>query len=217
MDDAANEKRERDEAVDGEGEEKESFLTLVLTGQAIPVRMALAEDPSLADQCDPTMWTPLHHATKACQLDVIRELLKVGADIAAVTQHDSTALHIAACNAGPAQTDPKMVTALERATSLLIDRGCPPLARDNKGNTALHRAAQHGSIGIFRVLMTIIGDDGGKNAEGQTVTDRAEAAGHKAILEYIHKPVDLTGFQRFTAFKSADGEIVVKEAESAGD
>lgn len=172
------------------------FATLVASGDEEAVRSALTADPSLANRADPeNRWTPLHHATKSGRVAVVTQLLKASADITACTHHDSTALHIAACNAGAKQSDPTMVVALEQIAVLLLDHGCPPDALDNKGNTALHRAAQHGSVGIFREIYARTGDDGRTNHDCQTVGDRAKVAGHAAILECLRLATD-TASQR---------------------
>jgi ankyrin repeat protein len=165
----------------------EDFLAAVKCGDAKAVRAALASDGDLVCLEDSdTLWSPLHHAVKGAHLDVVRELLKKGADVEAVTHHQSTALHIAACNGGACAT-PEAAVSLERIVTLLIDRGCPLSAVDNKLNTALHRAAQHGSFGICRTLWMVVGDDGSRNADGQTVTERAIAGGHEKIVAFIRQ------------------------------
>ena len=192
-------KRDRDDDVEMEDEVAGSagsslaaefinkFLAAVKAGDIDTVRLSLNEDAELVDLEDhETLWSPLHHAVKGGHLSVARELLKKNADVAAVTQHDSTLLHVAACNAGALAT-PELRTNIERIVTLLIDRGCPLHALDNKRNTALHRAAQHGSFGILRTLVLVAGDNGSKNAEGQTVMDRAVAGGHQQCVDFLEQ------------------------------
>jgi ankyrin repeat protein len=192
----------------------EKFLAAVKAGDADTTRACLAEDADLVTLEDnDTQWSPLHHgalpncrtpflnvqspapahpgflllvaaAVKGAHLPVVRELLKKGAAVGATTHHDSTALHICACNAGPAQS-PEMITNMERICTLLLDRGCPTQALDNKKNSALHRAAQHGSAGILRTLLLIVGDDGSRNLDGQSVMDRAVASGHEQTIALV--------------------------------
>ena len=192
-------KRDRDDDVEMEDEVAGSagsslaaefinkFLAAVKAGDIDTVRLSLNEDAELVDLEDhETLWSPLHHAVKGGHLSVARELLKKNADVAAVTQHDSTLLHVAACNAGALAT-PELRTNIERIVTLLIDRGCPLHALDNKRNTALHRAAQHGSFGILRTLVLVAGDNGSKNAEGQTVMVRAVAGGHQQCVDFLEQ------------------------------
>lgn len=189
-------KRDRDDDVQMEDETAgagdslaaefiDNFLAAVKAGDVDNVRLALNQDAELVDLEDhETLWSPLHHAVKGGHLSVARELLKKNANVAAVTQHDSTLLHLAACNGGALAT-PELRTNIERIVTLLVDRGCPIHALDNKQNTALHRAAQHGSFGILRALILVAGDNGSKNADGQTVMDRAVAGGHQQCIEFL--------------------------------
>lgn len=177
---------------DAEAKLIERFLAACKSGDADTARECLAEDPDLVTlEDDDTQWSPLHHAVKGAHLAVVRELLKKGADVGAKTHHDSTCLHLAACNAGPAST-PDVVTNLERIVTLLIDRGCPMQALDNKQNSALHRAAQHGSVGILRTLLVLVGDDGSRNVDGQSVMDRAVASGHEQAVSLLQQYVQST-------------------------
>jgi ankyrin repeat protein len=163
------------------------FLAAVQAGDVDTVKMHLANDAELVDlEEHETLWTPLHHAVKGAHIGVVRELLKHGADVNALTQHQSTALHIAACNGG-AMATPEAVTNFERIVTLLIDRGCPLQAVDNKRNSALHRAAQHGSLGILRTLLLLMGDDGSRNVDGQSVMDRAVAGGHEQVVSLLRQ------------------------------
>jgi ankyrin repeat protein len=167
----------------------EAFLVAVKAGDVETVRSLLAQDADLVHLEDhDTLWSPLHHAVKGGYVDIVRELLKRGADVGAKTHHDSTPLHIAACNAGPA-SPPEMVTNLERIVTLLIDRGTPLEALDNKQNTPMHRAAQHGSLGILRTLLLLVGDHSSKNADGQSIADRAMQSGHEAVINLIKQGV----------------------------
>ena len=166
----------------------EKFLASVKAGDVETTKACLAEDADLVTLEDnDTQWTPLHHAVKGAHLPVVRELLKKGAAVGATTHHDSTALHICACNAGPAQSA-EVVTNMERISTLLLDRGVPLQALDNKKNTAMHRAAQHGSFGVLRTLLLLAGDDGSRNLDGQSVMDRAVASGHEQTIALMKQP-----------------------------
>ena len=186
-------KRERDGDVsmdDGATDEAaviEAFLTAVKAGDIDSVRSALSEDKDLVDLEDAgTCYTPLHHAVGNGHLSVVRELLKHGASPADVAADGSTSLHIAASRAGH-NVASDIVVQMERIVTLLIDRGCPLPAVDKEGNTALHCAALHGSIGILRTLLLLMGDDGRRNAAGQSLMDCAVQCSHPPVVELLKK------------------------------
>ena len=118
-----------------------AFHDAAAAGSVLDVTAAVGANPGLALAADPeTRWTALHHAVKHGHREVCAVLLDAGGSVTATTQHDSSALHIAACNQ---QRD---------VAELLIQRGCPLELLDNKLNTALLRAAQHGSLDVFLLL-----------------------------------------------------------------
>lgn len=68
--------------------------------------------------------------------------------------------------------------------SFLLDRGADPNATDNRGFTALHRAAEFGQLGIVQLLL-----DRGANrhpeSEGYTPQSLAQIRGHDAVVRLL--------------------------------
>lgn len=89
-------------------------------------------------------WTPLTAATAARQTEMVKTILRVGAqpDLSALcgNQKWRTALHIAA------------EQGLEEIAEVLLDAGASPHARSVSLATPLYRAARSGSIPILKML-----------------------------------------------------------------
>ena len=156
----------------------QQFLDCCAAADPAALAAALAEQPALAAATHPeTSWTGLHAATKAGQLSAVQTLLGARCDPSACTHHDSNALHIAACNGKAGrQAD---------VAKLLIEAGCPLEARDNRGNTPLLRACQHGADLIAAALLAAGADRTAANADGQTCEARAAAGGHESVTSLL--------------------------------
>ena len=128
-----------------------------------------------------TQWTGLHAASEAGH-HIVEMLLKFGADPSATTHHRSTALHIAACQ-GHKPVAEVLVRQVHWPSTYcyFLDE------RDNKGNTALHRAAQHGKTGVGRMLINAGSDLYAENDAGQTPSRAREGdtGGHIALLSLL--------------------------------
>mmetsp|Transcript_3518 Transcript_3518/g.8309 ORF Transcript_3518/g.8309 Transcript_3518/m.8309 type:complete len:159 (-) Transcript_3518:181-657(-) len=138
------------------------------------VKELLESAPDCVNSADSkTKWVGLHHATKAGSLECVKLLLEAKAISSLCTHHNSTALHIAACNQKPN-------IALE-----LIKSKCPLEARDNKKNTALLRACQHGSTKVLKVLLEARADATVENVNKQTALIRATEGNHQECLDLL--------------------------------
>lgn len=135
----ATAKREQPDAPEKEPEVKrpaaaesgvEEFHSKCASGDLEGVAAALKADPALASALDSNLWCGVHHATKHGHTGTLEALLSAGADVDARTHHESTALHIAACQNRAA------------AAKTLLAHKCDCEARDNKKNTALLRASR---------------------------------------------------------------------------
>ena len=58
-------------------------------------------------------------------------------------------------------------------------------ARDNKGNTALVRAGQHGHANVAAVLLSAGADRTSRNDAGEDCAQRARAGEHEAVLALL--------------------------------
>ena len=72
---------------------------------------------------------------------------------------------------------------MEKATYLL-DRGANPNARDQRGFTALHRAAEMGFADLVGLLLDR-GSISNPQREGHTPRSLAEARGHKTVVALL--------------------------------
>ncbi|CAN0179713.1 unnamed protein product [Discosporangium mesarthrocarpum] len=175
--------------------------------------------------------SPLHIAAANSTPNVVRILLRYGADPSAVSRDGSTPLHVA-CSRG------RLGTVME-----LLHRGSELEARDNKGMTPLLRAIEQGRASVVRQLMAKGADktavdrqgstplalccragsldlaqmllDGGadllaENSEGQTCVHLAVAAGHAHVLAELLERMETAG-HRLT-----DGNTLLYDAVEDG-
>jgi len=84
---------------------------------------------------------PLHTATFHAQLDAIKELVTLGADIEGRQRTGQTPLHLACVHRG-----------LQKPAKLLLELGAKPTARDENAWTPLHGAAR-GELDIVQNLL----------------------------------------------------------------
>jgi len=137
------------------------------------VNAGAATSASAAAPCGST----LHAAVQRRDVDIVRLLLKAGADLKAVDSTGSTALHAAARN-----DDGEICR-------LLAQHGAPVSAVDALGATPLHAAAAAGATDALEAIL-----DGGASASA--LDDRARTAadcvppsapGGSAMQELLHK------------------------------
>ena len=68
------------------------------------------------------------------------------------------------------------------ATKVLLAHRCDVEACDNKKNTALLRAAQHGTAGVLVLLLEAGASTTCRNVDGQLAVDRAREGEHQNVL-----------------------------------
>lgn len=160
--------------VEGSPASEKPTLASVIAMDDDDFREALTKDPSwLTAKDEATEWTLLHHATKHGRVTCVEFLLEAKADVTCTTHHDSTALHIAACN------------GFDAVATVLIDHGCPLEALDNKKNTALMRAGQHGHAQVAKLLLDAGADMTSRNGDGMSALDRALAGDHAQVVALL--------------------------------
>ena len=111
--------------------------------------------------------TPLHMAAAGYRVEIVKLLLKSGADPNAARNHrKSTPLHYAADGfiTGPAWHEERQVLTLKT----LIQNGGNIHAQDMNGATPLHRAVRTRCVAAVRFLLDAGSDPAMKNKSGST-------------------------------------------------
>ena len=110
--------------------------------------------------------TPLHIAAAAYQLELVRELIDLGADISARNRRGAEPLHSAAVGAlGEAFWKPAAQAAV---IEYLIEKGANANAVDMSGVTPLHRAVRTRSAAAVEALLVNGADPTRPNKSGST-------------------------------------------------
>lgn len=127
------------------------------------------------EQRDDAQWTPLMHACFAGKLDVVIQLIKLGANLAVKDQHGYTLLHWAALN-GNADL-----------VALLIGHELNPMPASNKGITPLMQAAAGGHILAMQYLVAQGGTVAinARSYEGWTALHKATANNQVAAALWL--------------------------------
>ena len=115
--------------------------------------------------------TALHIASAAYDLEMVRALLALGADVLAANRRGANPLHYAADGApGSAHWSPR---AQASVIAYLIKRGADPNARDKSGVTPLHRAIRTRCAAAVRALLKGGADASLPNEKASTPMDLA--------------------------------------------
>src|SRR4051794_27363832 len=148
---------------------------LIAAGDVEAVHAAVTENPRLLSRTVEREgqggWTPLHVAVAERQEEIVRLLVKAGADLAAQTEHDHTPLHVALESAPDlvavlrelgAPVDAASAAFLDDVDELAreLDRGAR-LADPVTHVDLLAFAASGGSVATARLLL-----DRGADADG---------------------------------------------------
>lgn len=144
-------------------------------GNAERVSQILKRDPEAAKRWSADGFTALHFAAFFNRPQIARDLIRHGADVAAVAQNPMKVMPLHSAAAAPSR----------EIVSLLLQSGAPASARQHGGWTALHQAAQIADLEMVRDLLGHGADISARTDDGKLPADMAEAKGHKEVVELL--------------------------------
>ncbi len=147
----------------------------VASGHARTVSAMLDRDPAQAKIWSADGFTPLHFAAFFVQQAIARELVRRGADVAAVSMN-------------PMEVTPLHSAAAARATeivSMLLESGAPVNRKQHGGWTALHAAADNGDEEMIKILLQHGADRLAQNDDGKTPANIAQLKGRGAAFKLL--------------------------------
>jgi ankyrin repeat protein len=110
--------------------------------------------------------TALHIAAAAYEPDIVRELVRAGANVAVTNRRGAAPLHYAVDgNPGSARWTP--ASQLETVTCL-VRLGADPNAADKNGMTPVHRAVRNRCAAAVKALIELGADPHATNRSGST-------------------------------------------------
>ena len=145
------------------------------SGQAQRVSEILDRDVAQAKAWSADGFTALHFAAFFNQPTIARELVRRGADVAAVSMNpmEVTPLHSAAA----AHT-----TEIVR---MLVESDAPVNAKQHGGWTALHSAADNGDLEMIKILLEHGADRLTQSDDGKTPAQIAQLKGRDQALQLL--------------------------------
>jgi len=104
-------------------------------------------------------WSPLHWAAHSGDIELVRVLVELKADISAQSQSAQTPLHVASYSGSP---------DCLKVARYLLEHGADVNARMEDGSTPLHRASENSHVEVARVLIEHGADIDAEDDGGQT-------------------------------------------------
>ena len=151
-------------------------------------------------------YTPLHTAASVNHIEMVKLLIKHGANINSKDEADNSPLHLAIYN-GHGKLAKLLIESgayihsrnyndnlpiqmaayagLPEVIQQLIEAGSPINAQDQVGDTPLHDAALQGQEEAAQVLLEAGADVNATNNAGKTPLDLAERQGHDSLTEIL--------------------------------
>jgi uncharacterized protein len=146
-------------------------------GKADKVTEILNADPEAAKSWSADGFTALHFAAFFNRPEIARNLIRHGAEVAAVARNPMKVMPLhsaAAAHSG-------------EIVRLLVENGAPPNAPQEGGWVPLHEAAQIGDEEMVKALLEHGADPQIRNKDGRTPVDMAQAKGHEEIVKLLAK------------------------------
>ena len=145
------------------------------SGRAELVSEILDRDPAQTKAWSPDGFTALHFASFFKQPAIARELVRRGADVAAVSMN-------------PMEVTPLHSAAAAHATEIfrmLVESDAPVNAKQHGGWTALHAAADNGDEEMIKILLQHGADPLAQNDDGKTPAQIAQLKGREKVLQLL--------------------------------
>ncbi len=144
-------------------------------GKSEKVSAILQSDRSAVANWSADGFTALHFAAFFNRPEIARDLIRHGADVAAVTRNPMKVMPLhsaAAAHSG-------------EIVRLLLENGAAPNVPQGGGWVPLHQAAQIGDKKMVNVLLDHGADPKLRNNDGKTAADMARAKGHDEIVKLL--------------------------------
>lgn len=144
-------------------------------GKADKVSAILEADPDAAKSWSADGFTALHFAAFFNRPEIARDLIRHGADVAAVARNPMKVMPLhsaAAAHSG-------------EIVRLLLENDAPPNVPQEGGWVPLHQAAQIGDLEMVKVLLQHGADPQLRNNDGKSAAEMARAKGHEEIVKLL--------------------------------
>src|SRR5581483_11510181 len=145
------------------------------SGRAQTVSEILDREPAQAKAYSGDGFTALHFACFFNQPTIARELVRRGADVAAVSMN-------------PMEVTPLHSAAAAKATEIvrmLVESDASVNAKQHGGWTALHAAADNGDEEMIKILLQHGADPLAQNDDGKTPAQIAQLKGREKALQLL--------------------------------
>lgn len=155
------------------GAEAQDILGVLRSGDGARAREMLDADPSLATYVGGESETPLHYAAHLGDLELVRKLVELGADIDARNRFNQ---------------NPLLYAAYEGRVDVcryLLEKGAAFDFQDNRGNTPILFAARQNHLEVVRMLIEKGAAVDLKGNAGATPLFHAAARGNLEILKML--------------------------------
>ncbi len=146
-------------------------------GKAERVSEILKTNPEAAKQWSGDGFTALHFAAFFNRPEIARDLIRHGADVAAVAKNP---MKVSPIHSAAAAHSPEIVR-------LLLEQGAPADARQHGGWTALHEAAQIGDLQMVSDLLQHQADPLARSDDGKTPVQMATEKGHGEVVKLLSR------------------------------
>lgn len=149
-----------------------TFFEAMIVGDKERVAMFLEQDPERINDMSHDGWTPLHLASFFGHVELVRFLLRKGADARAFSRNEMANQPLHAAIAGGA----------EEVSLLLLKHGAPVNTPQHRGYTPLHEAVLMGSSVLVKRLLELGADPSVHTDEGKTALELAMEKGDKEVV-----------------------------------